>query len=82
MFNPRKVAVATMATLILATLATKASVADELEEKLRNVDHLGAGSQTPFDEVDSRCKALLAEYGVIVKVRAAVKKREAEEQTP
>ena len=38
------------------------SIADELEDALRQVDKLRAGFDTPFDEVEKRCDALLQTY--------------------
>jgi len=44
------------------TSRTKVSMADELEDALRQVDNLRAGFDTPFDEVEKRCDALLQTY--------------------
>jgi len=44
------------------TSRTGVSMADELEDALRQVDNLRAGFDTPFDEVEKRCDALLQTY--------------------
>ena len=46
----------------LRASSTEAGTADELGKKLGQVEKLRAGLNTNFDEVDNRCKALLAEY--------------------
>jgi len=61
MSSARKTTVATIAVVIIVALA-EAVIADELEKKLAEVDKLRAGFKTRFEEVENRCKALLAEY--------------------
>lgn len=64
MSKPGNKTVATIAIIIIMMVVAlaEAVVADELEKKLAEVDKLRAGMKTPFNEVEKRCKSLLAEY--------------------